>query len=39
VAGERVLVCVTKFLEETLKLRVNREKSAVAPVRARQFLG
>jgi RNA-directed DNA polymerase len=31
-AGERVLASVTKFLETKLKLRVNRDKSAVAPV-------
>jgi RNA-directed DNA polymerase len=38
-AGQRVMVSVTRFLEEKLKLRVNREKSAVAPVRERKFLG
>jgi RNA-directed DNA polymerase len=38
-AGERVLASVTKFLETKLKLRVNREKSAVAFVRERKFLG
>ena len=38
-AGERVLVSVTRFLEQKLKLRVNREKSAVAHVSERQFLG
>lgn len=38
-AGERVLVSVTKFLEGKLRLRVNREKSAVAPVEERKFLG
>jgi RNA-directed DNA polymerase len=38
-AGERVLASVTKFLEGKLKLRVNREKSAVAPVMERKFLG
>lgn len=38
-AGERVLASVTKFLEERLKLRVNRTKSAVAPVEERKFLG
>jgi len=30
---------VTRFLEGKLKLRVNREKSAVAPVGERKFLG
>lgn len=38
-AGERVLTSVTKFLEGRLKLRVNREKSAVAFVSGRKFLG
>ncbi len=30
---------VTRFLEGELKLRVNREKSAGAPVGDRKFLG
>jgi RNA-directed DNA polymerase len=38
-AGERVLASVTRYLEEELKLRVNRSKSAVAPVVERKFLG
>jgi len=38
-AGERVMASLTSFLEEKLKLRVNREKSAVAPVGTRKFLG
>ena len=38
-AGERVMATVTTFLEKKLKLRVNREKSAVAPVGTRKFLG
>jgi RNA-directed DNA polymerase len=38
-AGERVLSSVTRFLEEELRLRVNEEKSAAAPVQERQFLG
>jgi RNA-directed DNA polymerase len=38
-AGERVLASVTAFLEGKLKLRVNREKSAVAFVEERKFLG
>jgi RNA-directed DNA polymerase len=38
-AGERVLASVTRYLEEELKLRVNRAKSAVAPVGERKFLG
>jgi RNA-directed DNA polymerase len=39
VSGERVLASVTAYLEGTLKLRVNRAKSAVAPVWERKFLG
>jgi len=38
-AGERVIASVTRFLEEGLRLRVNGEKSAVAFVEERQFLG
>lgn len=38
-AGQRVMESVTRFLEEKLQLRVNREKSAVAPVGERKFLG
>lgn len=38
-AGERVLSSVTTFLEKKLRLRVNREKSAVAYVLERKFLG
>jgi RNA-directed DNA polymerase len=38
-AGERVLASVTQFLEDVLRLRVNREKSAVAPSEERKFLG
>jgi RNA-directed DNA polymerase len=38
-AGERVLASVTRYLEERLKLRVNRAKSAAAPVAERKFLG
>ena len=38
-AGLRVMASVTKFLEAKLKLRVNREKSAVARVEERKFLG
>ena len=38
-AGERVIASVTRFLEERLRLRVNWEKSAVAYVAERQFLG
>jgi RNA-directed DNA polymerase len=38
-AGERVLSSATRFLEEVLRLRVNREKSAVAYIEERKFLG
>ncbi len=38
-AGQRVMASVTAFLEGKLRLRVNREKSAVAPVEERSFLG
>lgn len=38
-AGDRVLASLTGFLEGKLKLRVNREKSAVAHVEERKFLG
>lgn len=38
-AGERVMASVTAFLEGELRLRVNRQKSAVAPVEERMFLG
>ncbi len=38
-AGERVMESVTRFLEGKLKLRVNRNKSTVAPVGERKFLG
>lgn len=38
-AGERVLASLTTFLEGKLRLRVNREKSAVAHVSERKFLG
>lgn len=38
-SGERVLASVTQFLEDTLKLRVNTEKSAVGRPWDRKFLG
>jgi RNA-directed DNA polymerase len=38
-AGERVMNSVTQFLELRLKLKVNREKSAVAWTWERKFLG
>ena len=38
-AGQRVMESLVRFLEGKLRLRVNREKSAVAPVGERKFLG
>jgi RNA-directed DNA polymerase len=38
-AGERVMASTRRFIEQKLKLRVNEEKSAVAPVNERSFLG
>jgi RNA-directed DNA polymerase len=38
-AGERILASVTRFLEQRLRLRVNRVKSAVGHVSERKFLG
>ncbi|GAB1258823.1 group II intron reverse transcriptase/maturase [Aurantivibrio plasticivorans] len=38
-AGERVMASLTRFIEKTLKLKVNHEKSAVAAVHKRGFLG
>jgi len=38
-AGERVMKSVVAFLEKRLRLRVNRDKSAVAHVSERKFLG
>lgn len=38
-AGERVMAGVRAFIEKKLKLRVNEEKSAVAMVSERSFLG
>jgi RNA-directed DNA polymerase len=38
-AGERVLTSLERFLTERLRLRVNREKSAVARPWQRKFLG
>jgi RNA-directed DNA polymerase len=38
-AGERVLRSLTRFLEGVLRLRVNRDKSAVAYIEERKFLG
>jgi len=36
---ERVYQSIKQFIESKLKLKVNEEKSAVAPVRERTFLG
>ena len=38
-AGKRVMQSITRFLENKLRLRVNAEKSAVAHVQERKFLG
>jgi group II intron reverse transcriptase/maturase len=38
-AGQRVMQNTTRFIERRLKLRVNAEKSAVAPATTRAFLG
>lgn len=38
-AGERVMASITAYIEGKLRLRVNREKSAVAPVGERKYLG
>ena len=38
-AGRRVMVAMTDYLERELKLRVNRDKSAVARPWQRKFLG
>jgi RNA-directed DNA polymerase len=38
-AGERVMASITRFIEGKLKLKVNREKSAVARPWGRKFLG
>lgn len=38
-AGARVMASVTGFLSKRLRLTINQNKSAVAPVGERQFLG
>ena len=38
-AGERVMASLEVFLRDRLRLKVNREKSAVAPPWERKFLG
>lgn len=39
VAGQHAMAAITDYLERKLKLRVNRDKSAVARPWARKFLG
>ena len=38
-AGQRVMESITQYVEQRLKLRVNRQKSAVAPAVKRPLLG
>jgi len=38
-AGQRVMESITRFISQKLKLKVNREKSAVARPQERKFLG
>jgi RNA-directed DNA polymerase len=38
-AGERVMASIRRFLEQKLKLRVNEDKSRVAPTDQTNFLG
>ena len=38
-SGERLMTSITRFIEESLKLVVNTQKSAVAYVTQRKFLG
>ena len=38
-AGQRVMASITHYIEQRLKLRVNRQKSAVAPAVERPLLG
>jgi RNA-directed DNA polymerase len=38
-AGERVMASITQYIEQRLKLRVNRQKSTVAPAVERPLLG
>lgn len=38
-AGTRVMASISKFVTEKLKLRINQEKSAVAVMSCRKFLG
>lgn len=38
-AGQRVMKSLTTFIEQKLKLTVNRRRNAVAKLKERQFLG
>ena len=38
-AGQQVMASITHYIEQRLKLRVNRQKSAVAPAVGRPLLG
>ena len=38
-AGQRVMQSITQYIQQCLKLRVNRQKSAVAPAVERPLLG
>ena len=38
-AGERVMESITRYIEEMLKLKINRNKSAVDSPSKRKFLG
>ena len=38
-AGQRVMASITQYIEQRLKLRVNRQKSAVGPAVERPLLG
>ncbi len=38
-AAERVMTSISKFIEKKLKLKINRDKSKVAPSREVKFLG
>ena len=38
-SGERVMTSITRFVEQRLKLKINRDKSAVARPWHRKFLG
>ena len=38
-AGKRVLASITRFVEQTLKLKINDQKSGVVPITASKFLG